>query len=90
MAPRVGFEPTAYRLTAECSTVELPRIIKNAKLGFASNESEGEFPLPVLWLGDVLLSRAVTSRVPSALRDFTSVFGMGTGVSLLLFSPNSA
>ena len=24
MAPRVGFEPTAYRLTAECSTVELP------------------------------------------------------------------
>ena len=24
MAPRVGLEPTAYRLTAECSTVELP------------------------------------------------------------------
>ena len=25
MAPRVGFEPTTYRLTAECSTIELPR-----------------------------------------------------------------
>ncbi len=24
MAPRVGLEPTAYRLTAGCSTVELP------------------------------------------------------------------
>ena len=24
MAPRVGLEPTAYRLTAECSTIELP------------------------------------------------------------------
>ena len=25
LAPRVGLEPTAYRLTAECSTIELPR-----------------------------------------------------------------
>ncbi len=24
-APRVGFEPTTLRLTAACSTVELPR-----------------------------------------------------------------
>ena len=28
LAPRVGLEPTAYRLTAGCSTIELPRIIK--------------------------------------------------------------
>ncbi len=27
MAPQVGFEPTTYRLTAECSTVELLRKI---------------------------------------------------------------
>ena len=27
MAPRVGLEPTAYRLTAGCSTIELPRNI---------------------------------------------------------------
>lgn len=26
-APRVGFEPTTLRLTAACSTVELPRIL---------------------------------------------------------------
>ncbi len=26
MAPRVGFEPTTDRLTADCSTTELPRI----------------------------------------------------------------
>lgn len=28
MAPRVGFEPTTLRLTAGCSTVELPRKVK--------------------------------------------------------------
>ena len=28
MAPRVGFEPTTDRLTADCSTTELPRINK--------------------------------------------------------------
>lgn len=27
MAPQAGFEPATYRLTAECSTVELLRII---------------------------------------------------------------
>ena len=32
--------------------------------------------------GSVLLSRAVTSQVPSALKGLTSVFGMGTGGSL--------
>ena len=26
LAPRVGFEPTTYRLTVECSTAELPGI----------------------------------------------------------------
>ena len=31
LAPRVGLEPTAYRLTAECSTIELPRIIVNKR-----------------------------------------------------------
>ena len=27
LAPQVGFEPTTYRLTAECSTAELLRIM---------------------------------------------------------------
>ena len=29
-APRVGLEPTTTRLTAECSTIELSRIIPSA------------------------------------------------------------
>ena len=33
LAPRVGLEPTAYRLTAECSTIELPRNITTPKSG---------------------------------------------------------
>jgi len=31
--------------------------------------------------GTVLLSHRVSPAVPSALEDFTSVFGMGTGVT---------
>ena len=58
MAPQVGLEPTTTRLTAECSAIELLRIM----------ESGGD-----------LLSRAVSSQVPSALKVLTSVFGMGTG-----------
>jgi hypothetical protein len=67
LALRVGFEPTTYRLTAGCSTVELPKNI-----------------LP----GNFLLSQVVSNQVPSALRGLTSVFGMVTGVSLLLSSPS--
>ena len=37
--------------------------------------------------GDVLLSHTVASAVPSALRGLTAVFGMGTGVSPSLGSP---
>ena len=33
LAPRVGLEPTAYRLTAECSTIELPRNITTLTSG---------------------------------------------------------
>ena len=33
MAPWRGFEPPTYRLTAECSTIELPRIITTPKSG---------------------------------------------------------
>ena len=37
--------------------------------------------------GNDLLSRAVSSQVPSALKGLTSVFGMGTGGTLSLLSP---
>ena len=39
--------------------------------------------------GDFLLSRAVASQVPSAFGGLTSVFGMGTGGSLQLLSPET-
>ena len=45
------------------------------------------FPFQALVSGGVLISRAVASQVPSALRGLTSVFGMGTGGSLLPSSP---
>ena len=32
MAPRRGLEPPTYRLTAECSTIELPRNIINISM----------------------------------------------------------
>jgi hypothetical protein len=37
--------------------------------------------------GGVLLSQGQSSQVPSALRGLTSVFGMGTGVTLSLWPP---
>ena len=39
--------------------------------------------------GDVLLSHAVARAVPSGLRGLTAVFGMGTGVSPSLWSPET-
>ena len=50
LALRVGLEPTAYRLTAGCSTIELPKTI-------------GDFPSLT---GDNLLSQVVANQVPSA------------------------
>jgi hypothetical protein len=41
-------------------------------------------------LGDVLLSHTVAHAVPSALKDLTSVFGMGTGVSPSPWSPRNS
>ncbi len=37
--------------------------------------------------GDVLLSQGISPQVPSALTGLTSVFGMGTGVTLSPWSP---
>ena len=79
MAPQVGLEPTTTRLTAECSAIELLR----------NNDSENLLTLRnhLLESGGVLLSRAVASQVPSALRGLTSVFGMGTGGTLSPLPP---
>jgi hypothetical protein len=40
--------------------------------------------------GDFLLSHAVTRAVPSAPAGLTSVFGMGTGVTLPTKSPENS
>ena len=40
--------------------------------------------------GDVLISPRVTPQVSSALRSLTTVFGMGTGGSSSLLSPQVA
>ena len=79
MAPQVGLEPTTTRLTAECSAIELLR----------NNDPENFFVLRnhLLESGGDLLSRAVSSQVPSALRGLTSVFGMGTGGTLSPLPP---
>lgn len=39
MAPRVGFEPTTNRLTAGCSTAELPRIMHHLESGLITNQA---------------------------------------------------
>jgi hypothetical protein len=39
------------------------------------------------YAGDHLISHTVSRAVPSAQRGLTSVFGMGTGVTLAVWSP---
>ena len=45
IAPRVGLEPTTTRLTAECSTIELSRIISSL---YPQNRTPNLSPLPML------------------------------------------
>ena len=52
-----------------------------------SIEKSPAFAGDLLESGGDLLSRAVTSQVPSALKGLTSVFGMGTGVTPSLSPP---
>ena len=112
MAPQVRLELTTLRLTAECSAIELLRIIlllltlpvsfsssrrpsygssRLFTLFFAIIWKREKLPFPPLPLdpGDFLLSQAVPSLVPSAFGGLTSVFGMGTGGSLQLSSPET-
>ena len=132
VAPQVGLEPTTLRLTAECSAIELLRIILLCLLAsfFSSpaaliplrpfrsfslcpalpafavrapsepepflfplmGQEREKLPFPPLHFldpGNVLLSQAVPSSVPSACGGLTSVFGMGTGGSLQPLSPET-
>ncbi len=58
----------------------MPKTTKNA-------DPEGVALSVRLNSGDVLLSQGISTQVPSALTGLTSVFGMGTGVTLSLWSP---
>ena len=44
LAPRVGLEPTTLRLTAECSTIELPRTKLAGRLHFTPARSSRSLP----------------------------------------------
>ena len=83
VALRVGLEPTTYRLTAGCSTIELPKIMWHLA-NFLCH-----FFMPCGLSGNILLSQVVANQVSSAHRGLTSVFGMVTGGTLLLWSPDS-
>jgi hypothetical protein len=51
--------------------------------------AEGRGAFSSKYSGDVLLSQGESPQVPSALAGLTSVFGMGTGVTLPLRSPET-
>ena len=78
MAPRVGLEPTAYRLTAGCSTIELPW---NGDHENFRKRARALRSALIFKTGNDLLSRDPAVQVPLALESLTAVFGMGTGVA---------
>ena len=64
------------------------------KLGLQNEKIETQKPARVSGLldvnaGDYLISHTLSRAVPSARRGLTSVFGMGTGVTLAVCSPAS-
>ena len=68
------------------------RRAENAELGYTKNDRTNEKVRRLSRVSDLLennpgsdlLSHAPTRAVPSAVTGLTSVFGMGTGVTLLL------
>ena len=57
------------------------------KLAKAKQTAHLQGGLFITITGDLLISHAPTRAVPSAQRGLTSVFGMGTGVTLTVYSP---
>ena len=57
---------------------------RTEKRGQNANERPGDGAFVLEKSGGVLLSQGVYPQVPSALAVLTSVFGMGTGVTLPL------
>ncbi len=91
----VGLEPLCFvpaRLphrnpAAEETGIRIRQIIFRHSAKRQKNSSKKSIFELRLESGDDLVSRAVTSQVPSARRGLTSVFGMGTGGTLQPLSP---
>ena len=62
--PRVGFEPTTNRLTADRSTTELPRIAQR----FTTIATQGDFTQVI---NEFFLNRAALSVKSPSLKPFT-------------------
>jgi hypothetical protein len=59
--------------------------------GEQKKKAPARYPGPfTIYSGDDLLSHVVANAVPSALEGLTSVFGMGTGVTPPLESPENS
>ena len=73
--------PSPHPIALPCSPSQLlsASIPSNPKTTKKEKPKDFSFKLLYLDSGNVLLSRAVSSQVPSALKGLTSVFGMGTG-----------
>ncbi len=96
LAPRLGGvlpRPTGFRARGgrpEASGMLVMLLRPSA----GANDGRAKTPRPTRgfdqeYSGDVLLSQGATPQVPSALAGLTSVFGMGTGVTLPLWSPET-
>ena len=73
----------------EVGTLELEWHLKLILLdvgGSSKKPHPGRMGL-LYYAGDHLISHTLTRAVPSAQRGLTSVFGMGTGVTLVVNSP---
>ena len=79
----------AFRQT-ECTkrTWVLPTKRTSSMRNSDKIKKDSSLELPFCLSGGYLLSQVVSNQVPSALRALTSVFGMVTGVSLLLLLPH--
>ena len=85
-SPRLPASPT--RNHPACFTRTPTHSIRSQSTLPAAHKKSPPFPAGFsLYPGNVLLSHALPHAVPSGLRGLTSVFGMGTGVSPSLQSP---
>ena len=73
--------PAPPPIVLPCSPSQLLSASISSNPKTTKKEKPEDFSSKLLYLdsGNVLLSRAVSSQVPSALKGLTSVFGMGTG-----------